>query len=181
MAEAGFVFGYGSLVAAAGARPAVLRDHRRTWGVAMDNRVAVPGYKVYELPGGARPAAAIAFLDVEPAAGIAVNGCVLPVDAEALATLDARERQYRRVDVSASIDPPPPGDAPVWTYAGRPEGRARVAAGRAGTAEILIPRAYVDLVEAAFAVLSADDLRRYRASTEPPPFPVAELARVDLA
>jgi hypothetical protein len=182
MAEAGFVFGYGSLVAVAGTRPAVLREHRRTWGVAMDNRVAVPGYKVYELPDGARPAAAIAFLDVEPAAGIAVNGCLLPVDAEALATLDARERQYRRIDVTAAIDPPPaPADGPVWTYAGRPEGRARVAAGRAGTTTVLIQRAYVDLVEAAFAALGADELAHYRASTEPPPFPVTELARVDLA
>jgi hypothetical protein len=56
-----------------------------------------------------------------------------------------------------------------------------VAAGRAGTAEVVVQRAYVDLVAAAFAALGGDAPARYRASTElPPPFPVLELARVDL-
>jgi hypothetical protein len=174
------VFGYGSLVTSA-ARAVVLRGHRRVWGVAMDNRVAVPGYKVYELPDGTRPPVSVAFLDLEPAAGTAVNGGLLPVDNEALARLDDRERQYERVDVTAAIAPAPAaGDGPVWAYAGRPEGRARVAAGRAGMADVLVQRAYLETVEAAFAALGGGALDRYRASTEPPPFPLADLARIDL-
>jgi hypothetical protein len=180
----GHVFGYASLVAAPGARPATLRGRRRVWGVAMDNSVAVPGYKVYELPDGSRPPVAVAFLDLEPAgADAVVDGALLPVDAGVLAALDTRERQYERVDVTAAVaaaDGADPPAGPVWTYVGRAPGRARVAAGRAGAAEVAVQRAYVDLVEAAFARLGADALARFRASTEPVPFPVLELARIDL-
>jgi hypothetical protein len=174
------VFGYGSLVTGAG-RTVTLRGHRRVWGVAMDNRVAVPGYKVYELPDGTRPPVSVAFLDLEPDPAATVDGGLVPVDAEALAGLDERERQYERIDVTGAIVPAPaPGDGPVWAYVGRPAGRARAAAGRAGTAEVVVQRAYVELVEAAFAALGDGALTRYRASTEPPPFPIAELARVDV-
>src|SRR3954470_12595542 len=60
------VFGYGSLVDGP-VRPAVLPGWRRTWGIAMDNAVDLPGYKHYEVPGtGERPAVMVAFLDVAP-------------------------------------------------------------------------------------------------------------------
>ena len=184
MNAAGHVFGYASLVAAPGARPATLRGRRRVWGVAMDNAVAVPGYKVYELPDGTRPPVAVAFLDLEPAGDDAVvEGALLRVDARALALLDTRERQYERVDVTTAVtvaDAGDPPSGPIWTYVGRAPGRARVAAGRAGVAEVAVQRAYVDLVEAAFARLGTDALARFRASTEPVPFPVLELARIDL-
>ncbi|HWI71634.1 MAG TPA: gamma-glutamylcyclotransferase family protein [Baekduia sp.] len=172
------VFGYASLVALPGARPATLRGHRRVWGVAMDNSVALPGYKVYESPAGARPACAVAFLDLEPDAATDVEGVLVTVDDDGLATLDARERQYRRVAVA--VEPAPNGDGPVWTYVGRGPGRARVAAGRAGDAAVVIQRAYAELVERAFAARGDGAVERYRASTESPPFPVVELARVDL-
>src|SRR4051812_8011733 len=154
----------------------------------MDNRVAVPGYKVYEAPDGTRPAVAVAFLDLAAAGGddgaVVVEGALLPVAADALARLDRRERQYERRDVSALVDAGPEQAAatagPVWSYVGRAPGRARVAAGREGTAPVVIQRAYVDLVESAFAALGDGALARYRASTEPPPFPVRELARVNL-
>jgi hypothetical protein len=188
------VFGYASLVALPGTTAATLHGFRRVWGVAMDNAVAVPGYKVYEDPAGARPACAVAFLDLEPDASSAVDGALVPASPSTLAALDARERQYERLDVTAAVTPPgaltPPGPAPsgaaaaaagarVWTYVGRAPGRARVAAGRAG-APVVIQRSYAQLVERAFAALGEDALARYRASTEPPPFPVLELARVDL-
>jgi hypothetical protein len=144
----------------------------------MDNRVAVPGYKVYEEPDGSRPAVHVAFLDLEPAVdGADVNGALLPADAAVLAELGERERQYRPIDVTEHV-----ADAPgrVWAFVGAEAGRARVAEGRRGAAATVIQRAYVDLVERAFATLGPDELARYRASTEPPPFPVVELARVDL-
>lgn len=178
MTSAGHVFGYASLVAAPTVARAVLRGHRRVWGVAMDNAVAVPGYKVYALPDGTRPPLAVAFLDLQEADGAAVDGALLAVDADGLAALDRRERQYARLDVTALVDPAPGG--PVWAYVGRAPGRARVAAGRTGTAPVAIQRSYVELVEAAFAALGDDALARYRASTEPPPFPVLDLTRIDL-
>jgi hypothetical protein len=174
----GHVFGYASLVAAPAVARAVLRGHRRVWGVAMDNAIEVPGYKVYALPDGTRPALAVAFLDLEAADGANVEGALLAVDAPGLAAFDTRERQYERLDVTALVDPAPGG--PVWAYIGRAPGRARVAAGRAGTAPVAIQRSYVDLVDAAFAALGDDALARYRASTEAPPFPVLDLTRIDL-
>jgi hypothetical protein len=128
---------------------------------------------------------AVAFLDLEATGqdGHAVDGALLAVDDAALARLDDRERQYERLDVRDAIALPagaPPPDGPIWAYVGRAPGRARVAAGRAGTAPVAVQRAYVDLVEAAFAALGDDALARYRASTEPSPFPVLELARIDL-
>jgi hypothetical protein len=174
----GHVFGYASLVAAPTVARAVLRGHRRVWGVAMDNAVEVPGYKVYALPDGTRPPLAVAFLDLEAADGVEVEGALVAVDAAGLAALDTRERQYERRDVTALVDPA--SDGPVWTYVGRAPGRARVTAGRAGTAPVAIQRAYLELVEAVFGALGNGALARYRTSTEPPPFPVLDLTRIDL-
>jgi gamma-glutamylcyclotransferase (GGCT)/AIG2-like uncharacterized protein YtfP len=174
----GHVFGYASLVAAPAVARAVLRGHRRVWGVAMDNGVEVPGYKVYALPDGTRPPLAVAFLDLEEDDSAEIDGALLAVDAARLAALDARERQYERREVTSLVDPAPAG--PIWTYVGRAPGRARIAAGRAGTAPIAIQRSYVELVEAAFAVPGVDALALYHTSTEPPPFPVLDLTQIDL-
>ena len=92
--SAGHVFGYASLVGADGLRPATLRGHRRVWGVAMDNTVDLPGYKRYLAPDGSRPALCVAFLDVVPDASASVEGLCVPVDGDALAWLDDRERNY---------------------------------------------------------------------------------------
>jgi cation transport regulator ChaC len=185
-----YVFGYGSLVALPGAVPARLRGYRRTWGVAMDNTVATPGYKVYENPEGERPPVAVAFLDLAEDPDTTIDGVL--IEAPDLAALDARERQYTRIEVTAAVAPaagpegigstPPPlgPESEVWTYVGRAEGRARVATGRDGSAAVVIQRAYAEQVERAFAQLGPEALERYRATTEPPPFALAELARVDL-
>lgn len=122
------VFAYGSLVAAGG-RAARLRGHRRFWGVAMDNMRDLPGYKHYVDETGARPAVFVAFLDIEPDAGAEVDGVCLPVDAEALAALDQRERNYRQIDVTGLVDPHP-GGGRVWAYTGLEESRERLAAAR---------------------------------------------------
>jgi hypothetical protein len=182
-----YVFGYGSLVALPGAVPARLRGFRRVWGVAMDNTVATPGYKVYENPEGARPAVAVAFLDLAADPAAAIDGALIA--APDLVPLDARERQYARIEVGEAVTLAAPGTpAPalaagtkVYTYVGRPEGRARAAAGRDGSAPVVIQRAYAESVERAFAARGPQSLAAYRATTEAPPFPVVELARVDLA
>jgi len=96
------VFGYGSLVAGRGL-PARLSGWSRRWGVAMDNAVDLPGYKCYVDADGLRPSLCVAFLDVAEDGGGAVEGVCVPVDADALARLDARERNYARDDVSGGL------------------------------------------------------------------------------
>jgi hypothetical protein len=181
-----FVFGYGSLAGAPG-RPlnrihaahgfvADLRGHARRWGVAMDNRHVLPGYKRYLSREGARPPVHVCFLDVVPCAGQTVNGVCLPVDDVRLAELDGRERNYVRQDVSELVDA---GGALVWTYVGSPAGRARFARGLAD-GDAVIDAGYRELVRAAFAGLGEEEARRCAASLEPGPLPVRELVREDL-
>ena len=127
------VFGYGSLLDP-GAEPFTLRGWRRTWGVAMDNRVAIAGYKVYEDPDtGERPPVVVVFLDLVPDPAGSVTGAL--IDRPDLVTLDRRERQYERVEVA-------PG---IVTYCGRSEGRERAARGREEGIAV-IQRAYLELV-----------------------------------
>ena len=181
-----FVFGYGSLAAlpaagvtrvpSAGGFVADLRGWARGWGVAMDNRLDLPGYKYYTAPDGARPAAHVGFLDLTPEPGGVVNGLCLPVDAAALAALDARERNYARVDVSDRVGA---GGARVWAYVGSPAGRARWRAGVAA-GDAMIAAGYVDGVRAAFAALGAAEARACAASLATGAVPVAQLIRHDL-
>jgi len=172
------VFAFGSLAAAAGGRPAVLRGLRRTWGVAMDNRVVIPGYKVWLDPTtGERPAVDVAFLDLEEAGCAAqVSGVLLAVPARALAELDRRERNYVRRDVTARTEP---AGARVWAYLGREDARLRCAqARRAGTG--VVARSYLTGVRAAFAARGPAALAAYEASTAAPGMPVADLERMDV-
>jgi hypothetical protein len=153
------VFGYGSLAGAAG-RPCVLRDHRRGWGVAMDNRRTIAGYKFYVDPEtGARPAVYVTFLCIWPEPGARVEGVVFEVDDDGLAALDRRERNYDRHDVSAYVD----ADGPVWAYLASAAGRERCAAGRA----------------AGTAVVSAEYLASVP-DVDPPDLPVRPLLRRDV-
>lgn len=176
----GHVFAYGSLAAEAGGarRPATLRGYRRSWGVAADNARAIPGYKRYLDPGdGEAPAVFVAFLDLVEAPGSAVNGVLVDVDEAALAVLDARERNYDRVDVTAAIDSPPAGR--VWTYLGSADGRARLATGLRERRAV-VARRYLDSVHAAFRALGEDEYRRFLESSDLDGLPVRDLERVDL-
>jgi Gamma-glutamyl cyclotransferase, AIG2-like len=90
----------------------------------------------------------VAFLDAVPDPGATVCGLAFEVDEAGLAALDARERNYRRVDITARMDADLGGR--VWAYLGRDEARERYAAGaRAGTA--VVSRAYLEGVRAGFA------------------------------
>ncbi len=180
-----YVFGYGSLVSPPGATPgrrwsergvvADLPGFRRSWGVAMDNRRDLPGYKYYTDPQGRRPDVLVAFLDVCPApdADATVNGLCLPVDDAELAVLDRRERNYERIDVSDRLGG---GRARVWTYAGSAAGRGRFARGRA-TGSAVIEAGYLRAVQAGFARLGEEECRACLESLEPDGLPVVELVR----
>jgi cation transport regulator ChaC len=165
-----FVFGYGSLLAPAdGQLRCRLRGYRRAWGVAMDNRRTIPGYKVYLDGAGDRPEVFVAFLDLVADAGASVGGIAFPVGPDELAALDARERNYARVDVTSLVDAAVGG--PVFAYLGLPEARARLASARsAGTA--VIARGYLEAVEAGAA--AAGEV------LDPPDLPVRDLTRVEV-
>jgi cation transport regulator ChaC len=88
-----FVFAYGSLLAGADGVPCRLAGHRRRFGVAMDNRRTLPGYKYFlDAATGARPAVFVAFLDVVEDPAASVQGVAFPVTAAGLAGGDDRER-----------------------------------------------------------------------------------------
>ena len=153
------VFGYGSLADPGAGRPHRLAGWRRVWGVAMDNRITIPGYKYYLDPEGGRPAVHVAFLDVVPDAGAAVEGRAIEV--EDLARLDARERNYRRVEVGG-----------IWVYVGLEAARERYARAAAAGAAV-VSRAYLDGVRAGFARLGLG-------FDTSPDVPVMDLTRVDV-
>jgi hypothetical protein len=145
---------------AQGGRDATLRGYRRRWGVAMDNRVDLPGYKYYvDAASGDRPAVYVAFVDLEPDPDALVEGVVFPVDEAALAALDSRERNYVRADVTGGIYPPTGGR--VDAYFGSVDARARYSAGP--------------------TVIARDYLLAGGASTRDAPVPIKDLRRVDLA
>jgi gamma-glutamylcyclotransferase (GGCT)/AIG2-like uncharacterized protein YtfP len=180
------VFGYASLSVLLDAPPTRTPDprgyvtdlhgYRRRWGVAADNRAAIPGYKRYRDADGAYPAVHIAFLDLAGGAGT-VNGVCLPVSPAQLAALDDRERNYVRVEVSGQLTTPL---GRTWAYLGSRDGRARLAAGRrAGDA--VVTREYREIVLGGFAALGDDELARFHASSDLADLPIRDLERVDLA
>lgn len=185
--EPEFVFGYASLSALLAAPPTRapdprgyvtdLRGARRRFGVAADNALAIPGYKRYRAADGSYPPVHVAFLNLEDDGGAgAVNGVCLPADAATLAALDRRERNYVRVEVTERIAAPL---GRTWAYVGSPEGRARLADGRARGSAV-VTREYRALVLAGFAALGEEELARFHASSDLGGLPVRELERVDL-
>jgi cation transport regulator ChaC len=138
------VFGYGSLPAEEEGVACRLHDHDLDWGVAMDNRELVPGYKVYvDQHTGLRPAVEVAYLSITPEPGASVDGVAFPVTDEKLAALDRRERNYVRHDVTDLVDADLGGR--IWAYVGSIAGRLRLARGRRrGTA--VVSRRYLEKV-----------------------------------
>ena len=164
MSRVHLVFGYGSLPAEVAGIACALRDHRREWDVAMDNRETIPGYKVYLDPEtGEQPPVHVAYLSIAPAQGERVEGVAFPVTDEQLAALDRRERNYDRRDVTHLIDADLGGR--VWAYVGSAAGRRRLADGRRrGTAVVV--RGYLEKLPRAVVV--------------PPDVPVRTLLRRDV-
>ena len=172
-----FILAYGSLARAAGAAlPCRLLDHRRGFGVAMDNRRTIPGYKVYLDPlTGEQPPVYVAFLDIRPQPRARVNGLAFGVDPGQLPELDRRERQYERRDVTALVDADL--DGTVWAYVGRPEARRRYEAGRADGTTV-VAGSYHRGVREGFRALGL--LEAFERTTDPPEVPERELQRIDL-
>jgi cation transport regulator ChaC len=170
-----FVFGYGSLLEGGTGTPCRLAGHRRRFGVAMDNRRTLPGYKYFlDAATGERPPVFVAFLDLLPDPGAGVDGVAIPVDGARLAALDDRERNYRRVDVTAQLEADLGG--PVWAYMGLVDARERYARGVAAGAAV-VARGYVDGVRAGFAAHGLD----FDAGMDALELPVVDLELVRVA
>jgi len=180
------VFGYGSLAALAdGVAPSRspraegfvsdLRGYRRQWGVAMDNRRDLPGYKHYTDADGRRPPIFVCFLDIEADRRGSVNGLCVPVDDGRLAALDVRERNYDRIDVSERVDA---GGARVWAYVGSRAARLRMRWAVAAHLAVIDAR-YLDTVADGFRALGEGELKRCAPSLQPGLLPVLALTRHD--
>ena len=174
-----FVFGYGSLVAEhERGHVATLRGHRRHWGVAMDNRRDLPGYKYYRLRrDGSRPPVFVAFLDIAPDRAASVAGICMPVADDDLAALDERERNYDRVDVTDQIDA---ARGRVWAYRGSAAGQARLRDGRA-RGRAAVSSDYLDGVLAAVALFAPDEADAMARSPSDAGLDVLDLERVEIA
>lgn len=173
--ERAYVFGYASLVAGdePGAFPCRLRGYRRFWGAAMNNWEGGEEAKHFlDRETGERPRIRVAYLDIEPSEGSAVNGVAIPVDAERLAGLDAREINYERIDVTEAFEPAV--SVTVFAYVGLDAARQRC---REGTAEedVFVSRDYAAGVRLAFERLGPGALAEYERTTDPLPFPERDL------
>jgi hypothetical protein len=170
-----YVFGYASLVALedADTLSGRLRGFRRRWGVAMNNWEGGEEVKHFlDRVTGERPRIRVAYLDIEPSEGSEVNGIAIPVDAERLAMFDAREVNYKRVDVSAAVEPAISGR--VFAYAGLDAARERCRRG-AADGGIFISRDYVAGVRGAFEQVGVEALAEFDRTTDPSPFPERDL------
>lgn len=178
-----YVFGYGSLTAAAGHVGATRRvvhalGFRRRWNVAMDNRRTLAGYKYYVDAGtGERPAVFVAFLNLVEHADSNVNGVILPVSDRDLDALDHRERNYDRLEISDRIAEAL--DGPVWAYLGSDAARRRYEQGAVAKAAI-VDASYYEAVADGFRVLGDGALDEYSASTDEPACPIRRLRRIEL-
>jgi hypothetical protein len=145
----------------------------------MDNTRDLRAYKHYLRPDGSRPAVFVAFLDVVEQPGARVNGVCVPVDDDALAALDLRERNYVRREVTDLMDPGAGAGATVWTYVGSEAGRERLRRGRAENRAV-VSAEYLARVRAGFAALGTAELEALQASLAgDAALPVWDLERID--
>jgi cation transport regulator ChaC len=178
-----YVFGYASLVALPeslsieGAEHSPVRGRllgfRRYWGAAMNNWEGGEDVKHFlDRESGERPRIRVAYLDVEPQDGCSVNGVAIPVDAERMEMLDAREINYSRLDVSAAFEPQL--RQRVFTYIGLDSARERC---RQGAAEgnVFVSSDYAGSVRRAFERLDPQALAEFERTTDPLPFPERDL------
>ncbi len=178
-----YVLGYGSLVAGpvselASRRLVHAKGLRRTWNVSMDNRLTLEGYKYYVDPDtGERPSVFVTFLNVVEDLASTINGVILPIDTHGFRSLNERERNYDRLEVTERIVEPV--DGPVWAYVGSVAARERYEEGfRRGTA--VVDAAYYESVRSEFRQRGEGPYAEFIGSTDEPGCPVRRLRRRDL-
>jgi cation transport regulator ChaC len=185
-----WVFGYGSLVSPASLGTTIRRTPER--GV---NFVAAEvlgwarrwNYGIALQPGAVTGAHADG-LDAVVALGIVaapnewMNGILALVSAEELARLDARERNYDRVDVTDLVRVLDGGEAApkihrAALYVPRPHAVSVYQQARS-VGRAAIEQRYWDLVDTAFHDLAPGHGERYRVTTPVPDVPILDFTRV---
>lgn len=181
-ADRAYVFGYGSL---AGGHSDLLSHHvvhvggfRRRWNVAMDNRVTLPDYKYYVDPvSGSRPALFVTFLNVVEDPSSIVNGVLLPIRTQDLDSLDLRERNYSRLEVTEQVVEDVAGR--VWVYTGSDAARRRYETGMTKGSAV-VDDDYYNSVRSRFQALGEPAFTEFMESTDAPECPRMLLRRVSL-
>jgi hypothetical protein len=174
-----YVFGYGSLVAMGGELtlggrgwapvPGRLRGYRRCWGAAANNWEATPPQKHFLDPdSGEQLRIRVAYLDIEEQPGRTVNGLAVPVDRRRLGEIDAREKNYLRIEVSEAFEPALP--QPVFAYRATEEARERCRRHQPD-AGVFVSSDYLAAVRRAFAELGEGALEEFERTTDPLEFP----------
>jgi len=184
-----FVFGYGSLVSSESLKRYVKEDNprfqyitiqglRRDWSVAMDNSVDLPAYKYYLDENDVRIQKYVAFLNVAFDPSKKVNGILFEVDSAKLPSLDLRERNYDRVEITHLL-PEAYRTQTVWTYMGKEESKKRFSSGY-DQGKVVIHEAYLEQVMEAFISVSYAYLIQFIKETDFNNLPIIPLQRIDL-
>jgi len=173
-----FVFGYGSLVSPSKLakflhrnKPLVenedyfcleLKGYKRLWNIVRDNSGQM-GYKQYVLPDGSLPAESILLINISPYKNSVVNGVAFKVSQQELNTLDNRERNYVRVDVSKSLSKK---IGQCYAFLGKKEAVDRYM--KADKHNFVINKDYYSMIENGFKEISADFYKNYKKTTIQP-------------
>lgn len=177
-----WLFGYGSLASPTSLAATIGRDpgpdvrvahvngYGRRWNYGS---IVLRGDWVHdgvEVSGGL-----VVSLGIAAAADESCNGVVFRVDADELARLDWRERDYERVDITdiTAIEGDP-FDAPIEVYVPRPSAIERYERAR-DDGRAAIRRTYWDLVRDAFAALGDHHVAWYE-QTPAPDVPIADIS-----
>ena len=115
-------------------------------------------------------------VNVRPASGDAANGLAFRVTRTERDRIDRREFNYDRIDATGLLDHELGGT--VWLYRGSAAARARYDEGAAAHRAV-VARRYFKIVETAFVSHGPGWFAEYRASTDPPAVPLADLHRTD--
>lgn len=184
-----FIFGYGSLakpdsveksleypIDPSAFRFAMLSGWRRLWNVGSDK--ASHPERTLRLDDGQEFSGVNISLGIEPAPGADCCGAVFPINRPDLSSLDKRERNYERIEVTDDVTwAGKPKNCIVYTYVPLPETTERIAEAERQKRTLAVRAGYIRLVEAAFALYGQKEL--YRESTPKPPFPVLEMEFVE--
>ena len=191
--QSNFVFGYGSLVNIKNLEQYLkrklqpdsdyvicqLNNWQRCWNVAMNNSIDLPDYKYYrDTDTGNRIDAFVTFLNIRPKPNQSISGILFRVSDAELNSLDSRERNYQRINITKQLNIRIQGNA--WTYIGLTAAEQRYQKGLAQN-KAVIARTYFDSIEDAYLALSNKEYADYVTSTDKPAVSIMnlEVCRVD--
>ena len=184
--EAGelFIFGYASLVSPSSVREtlghevdpaqfayAKLAGWERSWSVGSDK--SSHPERTFRKNDGSEFSGVTVVMGIVSRDGVECDGAVFPVTRGDLSTLDVRERNYSRRNVSESVTwAGKPDGCIVYTYVPTDEAEGRVRAAEKLGCELNIRAAYLDLIRRAF---NDAGYRGTRPEFESVPYPVVEM------